>query len=124
VTIRPEVRAVVDLGPFPDDDADVPYAHFVRIEAAVLALDASVHDGHAPLDREEAVALVGVLGRDTCFGMASTVLHAIETCPQPVVMTEPPDDGGMVRRLWDRYRRGVERGVVPPIEASDGGSGF
>ncbi|MFI6875467.1 hypothetical protein ACIBL6_18700 [Streptomyces sp. NPDC050400] len=42
-----------------------------------------------PVTREEAKALVSCFGPDDCYGVAWTLLHLIETGPNPVLATAP-----------------------------------
>ena len=34
-----------------------------------------------PLDNEDALVLIGLLGPDDCFGLAWTIIHLVETAP-------------------------------------------
>ncbi|MFF6786886.1 hypothetical protein [Streptomyces sp. NPDC012510] len=92
--MRPEVRAFVADGPLPDWDASEQ-----EIDARVRQLNAIT----APVSAEEAVALVGCFGPDDCYGVAWTLLHLIETGPNPVLTTRPAADAGeWPHRLYDR----------------------
>ncbi|MER6997099.1 hypothetical protein [Streptomyces sp. NPDC000410] len=59
---------------------------------------------------EEATALVACFGPDDCYGVAWTLLHLIETGPNPVLTTRPPQDGNEWHLgLW---QRAVNAGLV------------
>jgi hypothetical protein len=75
MTLRGAVAQLAALGRLPDDgDAQVP-----RLEAVELALKLRA----PPLSEEEAMALMWVLpaGEGSCFGLAWSVLHLIESAP-------------------------------------------
>ncbi|MEW1827459.1 hypothetical protein [Streptomyces sp. NPDC088196] len=81
--MRPEVRAFVAEGPLPDSDASEE-----EIDGRVRQLDAI----GKPVTGEEARALVARFGPDDCYGVAWTLLHLIETGPNPVLAVEPAPD--------------------------------
>lgn len=67
------VEELVRLGPLPSIvNPDVSVLE--RIQGALSKLEKPVSD-------EEARVLVGLFGPDDCFGLAWTLLHAIETAP-------------------------------------------
>lgn len=102
VLMRSEVLAFVADGPLPDWDASEE-----EIERRVRQLEAIV----APVTDEEARALVSCFGPDDCFGVAGSLLHLIETAPNPVMTTDPgPDANEWVQRL---YARAVCGGLIP-----------
>ncbi|MBM7774679.1 hypothetical protein JOD54_004883 [Actinokineospora baliensis] len=72
MTLRPQVRDLIDAGPFPDEDADEE-----SIERTEQLLDRITK----PVTDEEAQALATVFGPDDCYGMSWTLLHLIETAP-------------------------------------------
>ncbi|SES47805.1 hypothetical protein [Actinokineospora terrae] len=72
MALRPQVRDLVDAGPFPDEDADEE--SFERVERLLDRITKPVTD-------EEAQALATVFGPDDCYGMSWTLLHLIETAP-------------------------------------------
>ncbi len=99
MSIRPEVRKLVELGPFPPSrDADER-----DIERRGTLLTSIV----APITREEALALLGCFGHDEAFGLAWTLLHLIESAPGGAPLTSKPADSEneWLRRLWDRANR-------------------
>lgn len=56
-----------------------------------------------PVTGEEAAALVSCLGPDDCYGVAWTLLHLIETGPNPALNAKPaPDANEWHHRLCDR----------------------
>jgi hypothetical protein len=100
--MRPEVQTFVADGPLPDWDASEE-----EIDRRVRQLEAISR----PVTAEEATALVACFGPDDCYGVAWTLLHLIETGPNPVLTTKPaPDANEWHDRLW---RRAVNAGLVP-----------
>ena len=92
--MRPEVSAFVAEGPLPDSDASEE-----EIDGRVRQLDAI----GKPVTAEEARALVACFGPDDCYGAAWTLLHLIETGPNPVLAVEPaPDANEWHQRLYRR----------------------
>ncbi len=89
-------------GPLPDWDADGE-----EIDRRYNQLEAIAK----PVTGEEARALADCFGPDDCYGVAWTLLHLIETGPNPVLTTEPaPDAGEWHHRLWVRI---VNSGLSP-----------
>ncbi|MER5468925.1 hypothetical protein [Streptomyces sp. NPDC002685] len=65
----------------------------------------------SPVTAEEAKALAACFGPDDCYGVAGTLLHLIETYPNPVLTTDPgPDANEWHQRL---YARAVNAGLIP-----------
>jgi hypothetical protein len=96
MSIRPEVRQLVDLGPLPSSD---------NAEAQSLDMRAKlIADIPRPVSREEALALMVCFGPDDAFGVAWSLLHLIETALGGVPFEKEPsvDDNEWVRRLWNR----------------------
>ncbi|WP_232668236.1 hypothetical protein [Pseudonocardia sp. TRM90224] len=92
--MRPEVRVFTADGPLPDWDASAE-----EIERRTLQL----HAIPRPVTEEEAQALAACFGPDDCYGVAWTLLHTIETGPNPVLTTEPaPAANEWHHRLWLR----------------------
>jgi hypothetical protein len=83
--MRTEVRTFVADGPLPDWDASEE-----EIDGRVAQLDAVL----GPVSEEEAAALAGCFGPDDCYGVARSLLHLIETGPNPVLTTRPAADAG------------------------------
>ncbi|WP_327427346.1 MULTISPECIES: hypothetical protein [unclassified Streptomyces] len=99
--MRPEVQAFVTDGPLPDWDADED-----EIDRRVRQLEAITR----PVTAEEAGALVGCFGPDDCYGVAWTLLHLIETGPNPVLTDRPaPNANEWHHTLW---RRAANAGLV------------
>jgi hypothetical protein len=95
MTIREEVRAFADLGPLPPENT----ASESDIRQAQQRLEAIKR----PVSRDEVVLLIESFGQDTCFGLAWTLLHLIESGPNPAVRTEPTDDASeWIKLLWRR----------------------
>ncbi|GAA2841969.1 hypothetical protein GCM10010441_77590 [Kitasatospora paracochleata] len=64
-----------------------------------------------PVNADEARALADCFGPDDCYGVAWTLLHLIETGPNPVLTTKPdPDSNEWQHRLW---LRAVNAGLLP-----------
>ncbi|MFC5914689.1 hypothetical protein [Streptomyces pulveraceus] len=108
--MRPELLAFVAEGPLPDWDADEE-----EVDRRVQQLDAVPK----PVTGEEARALVSCFGPDDCYGVAWTLLHLIETGPNPVLATAPgpgpgpgPDANEWHQRLYDRARRGCQCAAI------------
>ncbi|MEU7697497.1 hypothetical protein [Streptomyces sp. NPDC039028] len=100
--MRPEVQTFVAAGPLPDWDGGEE-----EIDRRVQQLE----EISPPVTGEEARALVSCFGPDDCYGVAWTLLHLIETGPNPVLATDPgPDADEWRQRL---YRRAANGGLVP-----------
>lgn len=64
-----------------------------------------------PVTAEEAKAMVACFGPDDCYGVAWSLLHLIETGPNPVLTTKPdPEANEWHHTLWTRA---VNGGLVP-----------
>ncbi|KOT95948.1 hypothetical protein ADK70_10130 [Streptomyces rimosus subsp. pseudoverticillatus] len=100
--MRSEVLAFVADGPLPDWDASEE-----EIDRRVRQLEAIVE----PVTDEEARDLASCFGPDDCFGVAGSLLHLIETAPNPVLTADPgPGANEWVQRLYDRAVCG---GLIP-----------
>ena len=71
--MRLVVRDLVTLGPFPDEES----ATDNELKRRGELLEAIAQ----PTTDEEACALVGLFGPDSCYEMAWTLLHLIESAP-------------------------------------------
>ncbi|MFB7652548.1 MULTISPECIES: hypothetical protein [unclassified Streptomyces] len=92
--MAPEVFSSVADGPPPEWDAEEE-----EIDRHVTQLEAT----SKPVTGEEAAALVACFGSEDCYGVAWTLLHLIETGPNPVLKTKPaPDANERHHRLYDR----------------------
>ncbi|WP_438491465.1 hypothetical protein [Streptomyces asiaticus] len=92
--MRAEVRAFVADGPLPDVGASG-----AEIDRRVEQLDAIPR----PVTTRETRALADCFGPDDCHGVAWTLLHLIETGPNPVLTVKPEPDANEWRdRLWMR----------------------
>ena len=88
------MRAFVADGPLPDVGASEE-----EIDRRVEQLDAISR----PVTAQEARALADCFGPDDCYGVAWTLLHLIETGPNPVLTVKPePDANEWHDRLWTR----------------------
>jgi hypothetical protein len=73
VGVRAEIEALNFLGPLPSEkttDAE----HLRKYGELIRAIDRPVTD-------EEARVLIELFGPDGCFGLASSIMHLIETAP-------------------------------------------
>ena len=71
--MRPEIRRLVDLGRLPsEDEGDVEILRKYEVEYRAIK---------RPVTDDEAIALLSLFGEDGCFGLASSLMHLIETAP-------------------------------------------
>jgi hypothetical protein len=98
MTLRRQVADLIALGAMPASE-DTSVSTVAEFQQKITALQ-------TPLTTEEARALLPVFGTDDYFGLAWTLLHRVETAPDPVVAEEPYANANWwVRLLWDRYQR-------------------
>lgn len=97
--MRPEIFRLVELGRLPsEDDGDVETLRKYEIEYRGIT---------RPITDEEAIALLGLFGEDGCFGLASSLMHLIETAPGWPIETCLIDTGNpWVLELKNRAIRG------------------
>jgi hypothetical protein len=99
--MRPEVQAFIADGPLPDWDASAE-----EIDCRGEQLTAISR----PVTGEEARSLIACFGPDDCHGVAWTLLHLIETGPNPVLISRPaPDANEWQHLLW---KRAVNGGLI------------
>lgn len=72
-SLRPEVARLVQLGGLPSEKERLP-ERVLQFEQLIQAIT-------PPISNNEARALVNLFGDDDCFGLASSLLHLIETAP-------------------------------------------
>jgi len=95
--MRPEVAALVALGPLPSEDVDAEVIQ--RHQDALEAIARPVSD-------EEARAVVDLFGPDECYELAWVLLHLIETAPGwPLTECLRPGTNEWVDRLIASARR-------------------
>ncbi|MFE4666992.1 hypothetical protein ACFRI7_22285 [Streptomyces sp. NPDC056716] len=100
--MRPEVQTFVADRALPGWDAS---------EEEIDRRDRQLRAICGPVTGEEAKALVSCFGPDDCYGVAWTLLHLIETGPNPVLSADPgPGANEWHQRLYDRAVRG---GLTP-----------
>ncbi|MEU7151245.1 hypothetical protein AB0B15_24945 [Streptomyces sp. NPDC045456] len=100
--MRSEVLAFVADGPLPDWDASEE-----EIDRRSRQLGAIP----VPVRGDEAHALAACFGPDDCYGLAWTLLHLIETGPNPAVTVDPGSGANeWVQRIYDRAVCG---GLIP-----------
>lgn len=97
--MRPEITRLILLGQLlPEAEASVE--HLRQLEVLLLSIS-------KPVSNEEARALVRLFGPDSCFGLAWTVLHLIESAPGwPLVDCLSNSNNEWVALLRDRAVRG------------------
>ncbi|MET3109408.1 hypothetical protein AAKU67_004389 [Oxalobacteraceae bacterium GrIS 2.11] len=71
--IRPEIQQMIELGSFPSED-EATTEHLRQLETLFRSVV-------RPISDDEANELVKLFGTDGCFGLASSVMHLIETAP-------------------------------------------
>ena len=72
-SVRTEIAELEQLGPLPSED-EAEVAQLARFEALYRAIA-------KPITDNEACVLVELFGPDGCFGLASSLMHLIETAP-------------------------------------------
>lgn len=98
MSVRPEVDRLADMGAFPPETS--------RDMVLIQAYDMALKSIQAPLSDEEARRLVKVFGCDGCFGMASALMHLIETAPGwPLVDCLVDNDNEWINELRNRCIR-------------------
>lgn len=98
--MRPEIERLVKLGPFPPEPmASIEYLR--EAEKLILAIT-------KPMTNQETRALVTLFGPpDSCYGLAWSVLHLIESAPDwPIVDCIEHPNNEWVATLRDRAVRG------------------
>jgi hypothetical protein len=71
--IRQEISELYALGALPSEDGADP-EHIGKYEDIIRIIT-------SPVTNDEACLLVNLFGSDDCFGLASSLLHLIETAP-------------------------------------------
>jgi hypothetical protein len=96
--VRREVEALRALGPFPPEDGVEP-SLVKKYEDLYKAI-------RRPVTNSEARILVQLFGPDGFFGLASSMLHLIETAPDwPLEDTLLPSDNEWKIELRNRAKR-------------------
>ncbi len=92
--MRTEVNELVALGPMPCSQAE---------EEKIKAFEAALLKLELPLTSVESTALLSSFGDDDCFGLAWTLIHAIESSPEFKLNCMPPADANKwLVLLWER----------------------
>lgn len=96
MTIRKEVEEFIRLGPLPDES--VKPDHILKFQKALTAII-------PPLTNEESRVLLKSFGPDSCFGLAWTLVHLIESAPTPCQLKSKPipTDNSWEHTIWDRW---------------------
>lgn len=106
--MRVDVAAFVAAGALPDRDASEDQISYRQAQLEAIT---------GPVTGEEAAALIQCFGPDDCYGLAWTLLHLIETGPNPVFTSKPePDANAWHHTLW---MRAVAGGLVIATEAPE-----
>ena len=71
--MRPEITRLALLGRLPSE-SEASVEHLRQVEALLLSVS-------KPVSNDEARALVRLFGPDSCYGLAWSMLHLIETAP-------------------------------------------
>ncbi len=71
--MRKEVTLLASFGQLPPE-ATASVELLKKIDAAYRAVE-------RPISDEEAIALVEMFGEDGCYGLASSLVHLVETAP-------------------------------------------
>ena len=101
--MRAQIRSLLELGRLPcEDDADVEQ---------LSKYDTAYRKIKRPVTDEEAIALVGLFGEDGCFGLASSLMHLVETAPGWPIKDALDNPGN----LWvlELKNRAIRSGVLP-----------
>ena len=99
--LRHKIQQLLSLGPLPSESEATEEA-VTRPEVALRAIQ-------PPLSLEEAVAVVSLFGPDTCFGLAWSLLHLIETAPGwEEYARHLPNEGDWADLLRQRAERSAE----------------
>ena len=96
--VQDAVAVLASLGPMPA--AEQASDHIIgKWESALLSLK-------TPISSNDAKVLVGLFGTDDCFGLAWTMIHALETAPEwPIWDLLPASGGDWIQLL--RHRAGA-----------------
>lgn len=99
LNIRKEVYELEALGRLPEESGADP--------GLIKKFDAAYRSIRRPVTDDEARVLVKLFGTDGCFGLASSLMHLIETAPGwPIVDCLEDLDNEWVCELRDRAIRG------------------
>ncbi|MEP0192058.1 MAG: hypothetical protein ABJE00_16810 [Erythrobacter sp.] len=93
--MRDEVANFLKLGPLPTENCgDENFEQFEQVLDLVKP----------PLTDEEASALHGSFGEDSCYGLAWELVHLIETSPTPFPEEQPAEgENEWLHLLYQRY---------------------
>jgi hypothetical protein len=104
MAFRNSVERLVAMGPMPGDTVDVG-------EDVIATWTRGLDELEGPLTDDEPVALLSCFPPDnsTVYGLAWTLLHAIETAPYGPTLTSALDD----RSWWLSYlqQRAIRSGI-------------
>ncbi len=106
--MRHKVQQFLSLGQLPSERE--------ATEEAVARHQEALFSILPPLSLEEAEAVVGVFGPDSCFGLAWTLLHLIETAPgweeYALSLPEGGEWANTLRHRSERYAACRKAGTV------------
>jgi hypothetical protein len=112
MNVRSEIAELRALGPLPSEDLrDVELMKkYDRLYRAIAK----------PITDEEAMVLVRLFGHDGCFGLASSLMHLIETAPSwPIAECLEREDNEWINELRNRCIRAglmASKSGVMPVE--------
>lgn len=97
--MRQEVVSFCQLGTLPEEVGASP--------EKIRQFEQHLHSIICPVSDEEALALVKMFGNDGCFGLASSLIHLIETSPSwPIAGCLAESKNEYVNELRQRAIRG------------------
>lgn len=97
--VRDSVRTLLALGKMPDEGSVSTAEEVDAFDAAITAIEAPVTDAEARL-------LVDVFGpKDSCFGIAWSLLHLIETAPNWPLWDALEGESEWIETLRERARK-------------------
>lgn len=100
MSIRPEVRQLLDLGPLPDS------SRVAKSRERLERYQRLIETIEMPVSNEEAEALATLFGPDDCFGLAWSLVHLIESAPDwPPLHRLPDTHNEWIELLRSRAQR-------------------
>jgi hypothetical protein len=97
--MRSEIQSLISLGKLPSE-AGTSLSQIADAQAAIDSIEPPVTDS-------EATALTSIFGEDSCFGLARSLVHLIESCPNwPLIEALSLAENPWISLL--RERAGIE----------------
>jgi len=98
--MRRVISDLVEMGPLPSSE-NPDIEKLEKYQELIGSIEPPVSD-------EEAKALIGILGPDECFGLAWTLVHAIESAPGwPLLGSLQGSESEWIIRLRERAERSI-----------------